>query len=105
MYNCYNEEYNDSGHKNKEGRHNLTMERKLVKIGNSLGLTLPQAVLKHLNAKQGDGVVFRLQDDSTVNIEKQKKIELPQGVDLDFIKMVNEVMDEYDKAIKELTKR
>ncbi|WKB35397.1 AbrB family transcriptional regulator [Terrilactibacillus sp. S3-3] len=63
-------------------------------------------MLKHLNAKQGDGVVFRLQDDSTVNIEKKKKkIELPQGVDLDFIKMVNEVMDEYDKAIKELTKR
>lgn len=83
----------------------MNLERKVVKFGNSLGSTFPKKVLNHLNVHQGDQIIYRLNDDGTVTIEKQTKVNLPHHIDLDFINTVSEVIDEYDEAIKKLAKR
>ncbi|MCI1880796.1 MAG: AbrB family transcriptional regulator [Sporolactobacillus sp.] len=81
------------------------MERKIVKMGNSLGSTFPPEVLKHIQAKQGDEVEFIMEENGTVRIRKQNKVVLPKEVDADFIKTVTHVIDKYDRAINELAKR
>jgi antitoxin MazE len=36
------------------------VERKVTRIGNSLGVTFPQEVLEHLGISQGDAVRFEI---------------------------------------------
>lgn len=38
------------------------VERKITRIGKSLGVTLPQDILHHLKVKQGDQLKFKLED-------------------------------------------
>lgn len=83
----------------------IDMERQVVKMGNSLGSTYPKAVLKHLNVQQGDQVIFQLNDDGTVLLRKQNKVNLPSYIDADLVNTVNDVINEYDEALRELAKR
>lgn len=80
----------------------VKVERKIIRMGNSYGSTYPQKILDHLHVKQGDQVMFELQSNGTVTIRKQNRVELPDGISPDFIKTVTGVMNQYDKAIKEL---
>lgn len=76
-----------------------------MKMDNSLGSTYPKEVLKHLNVKQGDQVIFQLNDDGTVLIRKQNKVNLPSHIDADLVNEINDIMNEYDEALRELAKR
>ncbi len=53
----------------------INVERKVTKIGNSWGVTLPQEVLKRLNIKHGDEVKFNFEDSGTVTIKKSTPID------------------------------
>lgn len=81
------------------------MERKLVKLGNSIGVTLPPDVLKYLKATHGDSVEFVYQSNGTVAIKKKEMVTLPEGVDENFIKMVNKIVEEDDVVFKGLVNR
>ncbi|SFG75013.1 AbrB/MazE/SpoVT family DNA-binding domain-containing protein [Sporolactobacillus nakayamae] len=83
----------------------IKVDRKLVKLGNSIGSTFPPAILKHLNAEQGDSIEFVMQSDGTVTIKKQQKVTLPDGVDEDFINLVNKIVEEDDAVFKGLVNR
>jgi putative addiction module antidote len=83
----------------------ITVQRKLMKIGNSCGATFPHEVLKHLNVKPGDQIDFKIQTDGTVTLNKKESTTLPKGVDPDFINMVNGIIDKYDDVFKGLTTR
>ncbi|WP_398296239.1 AbrB/MazE/SpoVT family DNA-binding domain-containing protein [Sporosarcina saromensis] len=48
------------------------VERKVTKIGNSLGITLPTEVLNYLQADQGDELTFKLENNGSVSIKKCK---------------------------------
>lgn len=50
------------------------MERKLRKIGNSVGLLLPKDVLEHMNLKEGEEVEIRYDADRKEIILRNKKI-------------------------------
>jgi antitoxin MazE len=80
------------------------VERKVTKIGNSLGITLPQEVLEHLRLGQGDEVCFVL-DKGSVSIKKKMNIKLPKGIDAEFLEQMNDMIDEYDKTFKGLVNR
>lgn len=80
------------------------VERKVTKIGNSLGITLPKEVLDHLGIQHGDEVKFDLQTGS-VNIKKKVQLKLPKGVDEDFLEQMNDMMTEYDDTFKGLVGR
>ncbi|TGA98971.1 AbrB family transcriptional regulator [Sporolactobacillus shoreae] len=83
----------------------VNVQRKIFKMGNSYGSTYPIEVLEHLNAKPGDQVEFKLQADGTVTIKKKNNVQLPDGIDPELIKTVTGVMNQYDRAIKELAKK
>jgi putative addiction module antidote len=80
------------------------MERKVTKIGNSLGVTFPTELLKRLGVKQGDGVFIEEQDGAIV-IRKSQKVQLPKGVSTDFFDVLDKNMKQYDETIKGLVDR
>lgn len=79
-------------------------ERKVTKIGNSLGITFPNEMLKRLNVSQGDEVIIEQADDEII-IRKNVKISLPKGISKDFFDVFNETLAEYDETIKGLRDR
>ncbi len=55
------------------------MEIKLQKWGNSLGIRIPQAILKSLNVKANDLLCINQEDDKIIiRIPKKKKISLKE---------------------------
>jgi antitoxin MazE len=82
----------------------LSAERKVLKIGNSLGVTFPVEFLNRLGIHQGDEIQMELEGDQIV-IKKSKKVDLPKGISEDFFEILNETLEEYDKTIKGLVER
>lgn len=80
-------------------------ERRIIKIGNSLGLTLPNDALKALNVKKGDEVQVELVGNQIVIKKIPKMIPLPEGVPADFFNVLEEEMEEYHEALKGLVNR
>jgi len=83
------------------------VERKIVRIGNSLGITLPQEVLDHLKVKQGDEIKLQLEKDGTVSFKRQKKLNYDalDGIDQDFLDGMQELFENYDQMLKNLVDR
>lgn len=83
------------------------MERKISKIGNSLGMTLPQEVIKHVNIKQGDEIKFILEKDGSVSFKKQKQLntEVLNDFDQDFLDGLKDLFDNYDQTLQNLANR
>ena len=79
-------------------------ERKVTKIGNSFGITLPQELLKHVGLSQGDDVQIEVKDGKII-LRKKEEIKLPNGVDAEFMNILNDVIEEHDKAFKGLVNR
>lgn len=83
------------------------VDRKVTRVGNSLGITLPVEVLEHLGVLKGDDLVFNLEEDGKVSFKKNEKISLNgiKGVDQDFADGLNHLFDNYDEALKNLADR
>lgn len=54
------------------------IERKVTKIGNSIGITLPPELLKNVELAQGDNVQIELKDGKII-LQKREQIRLPDG--------------------------
>jgi len=76
-------------------------ERRITKIGNSLGVTFPSELLNQLNLSQGDEVTVEVENNSLI-IKKSRKVNLPNGISEDFFDVVNESFENYGKTIKKL---
>lgn len=50
------------------------LKRKVTKLGNSLGVTLPPEVIQYIKAKQGDELKFELTSDGSVIIKKHRPL-------------------------------
>lgn len=79
-------------------------ERKVTKIGNSLGITIPIELFKQVGLFQGDDVQFEVKDGKIV-LRKKEQLSLPEGVDAEFMDILNDVLKEHDKAFKGLVNR
>ncbi len=83
----------------------IEMERKVTKIGNSLGITMTDA-LKQIGLSQGDTVHIDVkQIDGEIVIKKANKVLLPVGISTEFIETLSQVMEEYDSTLKGLKDR
>lgn len=82
----------------------LHADRKVLKIGNSLGVTFSSEFLQKLDIHQGDEVQMELEDNQIV-IKKSNKVNLPKGVSKDFFDVLNETLEEYNETIKGLVDR
>lgn len=79
-------------------------ERKVTKIGNSFGITLPMELLKQVGLSQGDDVQVEVKDGKIV-LRKKEHLSLPEGVEAEFMDILNDVIKEHDKAFKGLVNR
>ncbi|QYK65130.1 MULTISPECIES: AbrB/MazE/SpoVT family DNA-binding domain-containing protein [Paenibacillus] len=83
----------------------IGMERKITKFGNSLGITMTEAI-KQLGLGQGDTVQVEVDHQSgQIIIQKSNKITLPSGLSDDFLENLSQVMDAYDETLKGLKDR
>lgn len=82
----------------------LYADRKVLKIGNSLGVTFPMEFLQKLDIHQGDEIQMELENNQIV-IKKSNKVNLPNGISQDFFDVLNETLEAYDETIKRLVDR
>ncbi|NBI27525.1 AbrB/MazE/SpoVT family DNA-binding domain-containing protein [Chengkuizengella marina] len=81
------------------------MDRKVTKIGNSLGVTMTDA-LKKINANLGDNVSVEVDEkEETIIIKKTNKVDLPRGFNPKFLKSMQKIVDRYDETFIELKDR
>lgn len=78
--------------------------RKISKIGNSYGVTIPSALLDQVKWQLGDSVELRVVDGKIV-IHKERRVVLPDGISEDFFEGVQETFERYDSTIKGLIER
>jgi putative addiction module antidote len=80
------------------------MTRKIFRSGNSLAVTLPPDALEHLGIEEGSRVeVFEDAEGGKIVITPAA-INL-DGVDAEFIRMVDEFIEEYRPTLEALAKR
>lgn len=80
-------------------------KRRITKIGNSLGLTLPTDALKAMHVEKGDEVQVELVGNQIIIKKVPKMIELPEGVPADFFDVLEEEMEAHHEALKGLVNR
>ncbi|NWL86115.1 MULTISPECIES: AbrB family transcriptional regulator [unclassified Paenibacillus] len=83
----------------------IEMERKVTKFGNSLGITMTEA-LKQIGLELGDVVLIDVKEaDGEIVIRKANKVTLPAGISTEFLETLSNVMEEYDETLKGLKDR
>ena len=79
------------------------MLQKVIQIGNSIGLILPQPVRQDLAIKAGDIIQIEKRGKDYVLASSKKKI--AGGVDVKFMKMVDEFIEEHHDVLEELARK
>ncbi len=79
----------------------IKFEGKVTKIDNSHGITFPQGLLKEAGITYGDKIRLELEDGKII-LHKREEINLPDGVDNNFMNVLNDVIKEHDVAFKGL---
>ncbi|AIQ44641.1 AbrB family transcriptional regulator [Paenibacillus sp. FSL R7-0273] len=83
----------------------VEMERKVTKFGNSLGITMTDA-LKQIGLDQGDTVLIDInQSTGEIIIRKSTKVSLPTGISEDFMDSLADVINKYDQTLQGLKDR
>jgi putative addiction module antidote len=84
----------------------VSMHRKICSIGNSRGVSIPVDVLKKLNLSSGSEVDVKLdEENSRIIIEPVKKKKYPKGINKEFVSQVNDFIEKYRPALKELARK
>jgi len=83
----------------------IEMERKVTKFGNSLGITMTEA-LKQIGLEVGDTVSIDVKEENgEIIIRRARKVQLPAGISSDFLDTLSQVMEDYDDTLKNLKDR
>ncbi len=82
------------------------MHRKVFAVGNSKGVSIPADYLSKLDLAVGSEVEVSLDEDhDRIMIEPVRKKKYPKGVDKEFVAQVNDFIERYRPALKELAKK
>ena len=82
------------------------MVQKIIKVGNSLGITLPKEFVNQVKLSAGQTVVTSIDADSGI-LQVKTKTEnnaLKTSLSPDFVKRVDNFIDRYKPALKKLAK-
>jgi antitoxin MazE len=85
----------------KEG----AMHRKVVAIGNSRGVSIPVEILNKLDLAAGSEVNVELDEEQERIVIVPVRKKLKTGIDKAFAEQVNEFIEKYRPALKELAKK
>lgn len=80
------------------------MTLKVIKIGNSAGIILPQIIRQENDIHIGDDLEFR-QEAKGILIKKVKKQKKNTPVTIKFAQMVDEFMTQHEDVLQELANR
>lgn len=80
------------------------MEQKVVQIGNSIGVVIPQPISDDIGIRRGTRVRIEKQGKGVYIVPKKPKIK-SAGVNTKFAKMVDEFITEHEDVLRELAKR
>ncbi|OGW14358.1 MAG: hypothetical protein A2035_03855 [Nitrospirae bacterium GWA2_42_11] len=82
------------------------MLRKICKIGNSYGVSIPKDIFKKLHLKAGSEVEVKLDEDTNkIIIEPIIKKSRKEAIDIEFASQVKEFIEQYKPALKSLSKK
>ncbi|GGF22944.1 hypothetical protein GCM10010954_22190 [Halobacillus andaensis] len=76
--------------------------RKVVQIGSSFGIELPQSIIDSLKIKRGDEIEFDVRNNQIVLSRKRK---WEDEVDAEMLDMLSETLKEHDQVFKNLKNR
>jgi putative addiction module antidote len=76
----------------------MTLQLKLRKIGNSVGLVLPKEALAHLNAQEGDTITLVNGADGALRLQARD----PEVADQ--LERAQDIMRRYRETLRELAK-
>ncbi|MBU5465387.1 AbrB/MazE/SpoVT family DNA-binding domain-containing protein [Virgibacillus sp. MSJ-26] len=79
-------------------------ERKITKIGNSYGITLPQELLREAGIDYGDRVEIEKVDDK-IYIQKKKNMIIPKGLSPDFFEVLEKNTKKHEETLRDLIDR
>ncbi|KRF04484.1 AbrB family transcriptional regulator [Paenibacillus sp. Soil766] len=83
----------------------IDMERKVTKFGNSLGITMTEA-LRQIGLELGDAVQIAVNEENgEIILRKANKVSLPVGISPAFIETLSNVMERYEDTLKGLKDR
>ena len=82
------------------------MRRKVVAIGNSKGVSIPVEILNKLELAAGSDVNVELDEEQErIVIAPVRKKRTVRGIDRAFAGQVNEFIEKYRPALRELAKK
>lgn len=82
------------------------MEQKVIKIGNSVGVILPQSIQQAVDIRVGDKLFLKSNGKMITLVPKEKKRKtLAKDVDGKFMQMVDDFIAQHEDALRELAKR
>jgi antitoxin MazE len=82
------------------------MHRKIFAVGNSKGVSIPAEYLSKLGLTAGAEVNVSLDEEhDRILIEPVRKKKYPKGLDREFVAQVNEFIEQYRPALRELAKK
>lgn len=79
--------------------------RKIGRMGNSLGVSLPKSLAAKLNVSQGDEIEFIENDRGEVMLKKARQVQLPENVRAEVLEAFYDVFEEDKGILKDLRNR
>jgi len=80
-------------------------KRKTKQTGSSIQATIPAEIARKLELEPGDTVVYKVNDNGKVLVEKNQTLSEELGVSEEFTQALHEGMDEYQQALELLVER
>ncbi|OBR68880.1 addiction module antidote protein [Paenibacillus oryzae] len=79
--------------------------RKIGRMGNSLGVSLPKSLAEKLNVSQGDEIEFIENDLGEVVLKKVRQTQLPDNVRPEVLEAFFDVFEEDEGILEDLRDR
>ncbi|MCM3339342.1 AbrB/MazE/SpoVT family DNA-binding domain-containing protein [Paenibacillus sp. MER TA 81-3] len=79
--------------------------RKIGRMGNSLGISLPKMLAEKLNVVQGDEIEFIENDQGEIVIKKVRKSNLPENVRPEVLEAFYDIFNEDQDIFNDLRDR
>jgi len=83
----------------------MRYSRKIGRMGNSLGVSLPKSLAEKLNVSQGDEIEFVENDRGEVVMKKVRQAQLPENVRLEVLEAFFDVFEEDEGILEDLRNR
>ncbi|MCR2803970.1 AbrB/MazE/SpoVT family DNA-binding domain-containing protein [Paenibacillus soyae] len=83
----------------------MRFSRKIGRMGNSLGVSLPKSLAEKLNVVQGDEIEFIENDRGEVVLKKVRQVQLPDKVRPEVLEAFFDVFEEDEGILEDLRER